>query len=111
MQKDNVRLRHMLDSAKEALVFTEGRSKKDLYENRMLALSLIKEIEIIGEAATKLSDETKAKYDKIPWLVIIGMRNHLVHVYFDIDLEALWSTVKIDLPPLISELEKIVPEE
>lgn len=110
MSKDDiVRLRHILDATKEALSFTIGRSRADLDMDRMLVLSLVKEIEIIGEAAGKISEETKNKYKTIPWIDMIDMRNHLIHIYFEIDLDILWDTVVKDLPPLVKELEKIVP--
>ncbi len=75
----------------------------------MLVLSLVKEIEIIGEAAGKVTEETKNKYKTIPWLDMIDMRNHLIHLYFEVDLDILWDTVVSDLPPLIEALDKIVP--
>jgi len=105
---DTVRLRHILDAAKEALSFISGKSRSDLNTDRMLVLSLVKEIEIIGEAAGKVSGETRGKYNTIPWLDMIDMRNHLIHIYFEIDLDILWDTVIKDLLPLVSELEKIV---
>ncbi len=110
MPKDDVvRLRHILDAAREALSFVSGKTRDDLNVNRMLVLSLLKEIEIIGEAAGKISDETRIKYKTIPWIDMIDMRNHLIHIYFEIDLDILWDTVITDLPPLVKELEKIVP--
>ncbi|MEW6109235.1 MAG: DUF86 domain-containing protein [Nitrospirota bacterium] len=110
MPKDDlIRLRHILDAATEALSFASGKTRVDLNGNRMLVLSLVKEIEIIGEAAGKISEETKNKYKTIPWLDMIYMRNHLIHVYFEVDLDILWDTVINDLPPLVKELEKIVP--
>lgn len=110
MPKDDiVRMRHILDAAREALSFISGKARVDLNTNRMLVLSLVKEIEIIGEAAGKISEETKNKYKAIPWLDMIDMRNHLIHVYFEIDLDILWDTVVKDIPPLVKELEKIVP--
>lgn len=109
MPKDNVRLQHMLDAATEALSFAKGKSRADLNTDRMLALSLIKAIEIIGEAANKVSAEVKTKYTSIPWLDIIGMRNRLIHAYFEINLDILWKTITEDVPPLVAELEKIVP--
>ncbi len=110
MPKDDiVRLRHVLDAAKEALSFTIGKSRADLNMDRMLVLSLVKEIEIIGEAAGKISGETRSKYKTIPWIDMIDMRNHLIHIYFEIDLDILWDTVVKDLLPLVEELEKIVP--
>ena len=105
---DAIRLRHMLDAAREALSFAEGRSRDDLYEDRMLALSLVKSIEIIGEAASQVSQATKDGTVSIPWADIIGMRNRLVHAYFDIDLEIVWRTVVDELPPLAAELERVL---
>ncbi len=106
---DFVRIRHILDAAREALSFASGKTRLDLNTNRMLVLSLVKEIEIIGEAAGKVSEETKNKYKTIPWPDMIDMRNHLIHVYFEVDLDILWDTVVSDLPPLIEALDKIVP--
>jgi len=109
MRKDDrVRLRHMLDAAREALTFTQGRTRRDLNEDRMLVLSLVKEIEIIGEAANQISEATRERLPKIPWADIIGMRNRLVHAYFDINLDILWQTVQEDLPSLISTLTAVL---
>ena len=76
---DRIRLRHMLDAAKEALRFIAGRGKEDLAADRQLALALIKEIEIIGEAASRISIEVKDSRPDIPWPAIVGMRNRLIH--------------------------------
>jgi uncharacterized protein with HEPN domain len=109
MQKDDrIRLQHMLDAATEALEFVEGRTRSDLDRDRMLALSLVKELEIIGEAAIKVSGETRSQNSTIPWQDISGMRNRLIHAYFDVNLDILWSTVTKDLPVLKAELEKIL---
>tara|TARA_Y100000294_G_scaffold37567_1_gene33248 strand:- start:195 stop:521 length:327 start_codon:yes stop_codon:yes gene_type:complete len=106
MKKDDLaRLKHMLDAAKEALSFISEKSENDLYKNRMLALSLIKDLEIIGEAANKVSEETRKIGSKIQWQDIVDMRNHLIHGYFDIDLNLVWNTVNKDIPPLITELQ------
>ncbi len=106
---DLVCIRHILDAAREALSFASGKTRLDLNTNRMLVLSLIKEIEIIGEAAGQVTEETKNTYKTIPWLDMIDMRNHLIHVYFEVDLDILWDTVVSDLPPLIKALDEIVP--
>ncbi|NMB85307.1 MAG: hypothetical protein A4E44_00197 [Methanosaeta sp. PtaB.Bin018] len=105
---DLVRLRHMLDAALEAREFIKGRARESLDTNRMLALSLVKEIEIIGEAANQVSETTRRQTSAIPWEDIIAMRNRLVHAYFDINLEILWRTVQEDLPPLISAIEDVL---
>lgn len=88
MHKDDViRLRHMLDSAREALSFVMGKSRDELDANRMLALSLVKSVEIIDEAASRVSSDGRAQCDEIPWPNIIAMRNRLIHAYFDINLD------------------------
>lgn len=68
-------------------------------------------MELIGEAATRISKEGRVAHSEIPWTDIVAMRNRLIHVYFDIDLDRVWDTVTDDLPPLISALEKIVASE
>lgn len=72
-------------------------------------LALVKEVEIIGEAAYQITSNTRNHIGSIPWDDIIGMRHRLVHAYFDIDLDILWKTVQEDLPQLIAELERAIP--
>ncbi len=103
-----VRMRHMLDHAKEAVGLLDGKEKTDLSSNRVLELALIRLIEIVGEAANRLPIEDQSRYRSIPWKEIVGMRNRLVHGYDAIDLDVLWDTVRIDLPKLIEELEKVL---
>ena len=112
MRRDDlIRLHHMVDAAREALSFSEGKTRMDLNINRMLVLSLVKDFEIIGEASAKVSQETYSKLSQIPWAQIISMRNRLIHAYFEIDLDVLWKTVLEDIPPLIKELEKVIPSQ
>ena len=106
---DLIRLRHMIDAAKEAVELASGKSKCDIENERMLNLSLVRLIEVVGEAANQVSTEGRNRYPSIPWLQIIGMRNRLIHGYDEIDFEILYQTVTQDLPQLIAELEKIVP--
>lgn len=108
---DLIRLRHMLDAAKAAQGFTRNRRQEDLLHDRQLEWALVKAVEIMGEAAGQLSAEAKAELPDIPWHKIIGMRNRLVHAYFEINLNILWQTIIEGLPPIITELEKIIPVE
>ena len=108
-RSDTVRLRHMLDAAREALSFAQGKSRADLDADRQLVLALVKDVEIIGEAAYQLSPATRASMPEMPWEDIIGMRHRLVHAYFDINLDILWQTVAQDLPALMALLEPRVP--
>ena len=109
MHKDDiVRLRHMLDAAREAQGFAATRSRSDLDHDRQLLLALVKAVEIIGEAATRVSTETRLECPEIPWQDIVAMRHRLTHGYYDIDLDIVWSTVTDDLPPLAAELERVL---
>ena len=105
---DAVRLRHMLDHAREAVAALKDRPRADLDDDRLLELALLKLVEIIGEAASRVSDAKRAECPGIPWPQVVGMRNKLVHGYDEVELAVLWDTVKDDLPPLIAELEKVL---
>ena len=111
MQHDLIRIRHMLTAAKEAIEFAGDKTRKGLEKDRLHLLAIIKSIEIIGEAASKVSETFKTENSNIPWNDIINMRNRLIHVYFEVNLDIVWQTVKTDLPDLIKALEKIVPPE
>ncbi|MCC7573067.1 MAG: DUF86 domain-containing protein [Candidatus Methanofastidiosum sp.] len=89
----------MLDIAKEIIDFSENKTRDDLNLDRKLTLSLIHLLEIFGEAAKGISFEFQSSYPNIPWKFIIGMRNRLIHGYYDIDLDVIWSTVTEDIPP------------
>ena len=84
----------------------EGKNRKALEEDRMLELALVRLIEIVGEAAGKVSAEGKAKFVDVPWPQIIAMRNRLIHGYDAVDLDVLWDTIENDLPDLIAKLER-----
>ena len=105
---DAIRLRHMLDAAEEALGFAQSRKRHDLDNDRMFMLALVKDIEIIGEAAYQVSEETRRNLPEIPWDDILGMRHRLVHAYFDINLDILWATVQEDLPELVAVLRNVL---
>jgi uncharacterized protein with HEPN domain len=100
----------MLEAAREAVSFAAGRERADLDRDRMLALALVRSVEVVGEAASQVSATCRAQYSSIPWREVISMRNRLIHAYFDVSLDTVWSTVIEDLPKLIAELEKIVGE-
>ena len=108
---DLTRLHHIQDAAREAIDFMSGKIKDDLANNRMLVLAVVKDLEIIGEAAGGISDECRARYPEIPWVVMIGMRNRLTHAYFSIDLDIVWDTVTNDLALLVEQMERVIQEE
>jgi uncharacterized protein with HEPN domain len=105
---DVIALRHMLDYSREAVSMIAGKSFEVLEKERMLELALIRLVEIVGEAASRVSQAGQAKAPDIPWREVIGMRNRLIHGYDSVDLNILWDTVELDFPPLIVQLEKIL---
>ncbi|MDQ3459196.1 MAG: DUF86 domain-containing protein [Deinococcota bacterium] len=96
----------MLEAAHEALLFADGKHREHLDTDRMLVLSLVKLIEIIGEAATGLSNEYRQAHPHIPWRDLVAMRNRLIHAYFDVNLDIVWRTVTEELPRLCKDLEE-----
>ncbi|MHC4121398.1 MAG: HepT-like ribonuclease domain-containing protein [Planctomycetota bacterium] len=106
--EDRVRLRHMLDASLEIRQYVQSATRGDLDRDPKLVHSLVHLLEIIGEAANQVSDELREKTSDIPWLIIIGMRNRLIHAYFDINLNVVWSTSTEDIPLLMAELKKLI---
>ncbi len=106
--EDLIRLKHMYDSAMAILVFVKGKRRSSLDNNRLLISGIVREFEIIGEAAGKISLKTKNQYSQIPWKQLIGMRNRLIHAYFDVDHDVVWKTIKEYLPGFCRQLEKII---
>jgi len=108
---DETRLRHMLDHATEAVQMMRSRPRRDLDSDRQLNLALVRLMEIVGEAASHVSQPAQGRLPGIPWPSIIGLRNRLVHGYDEVDLDVLWQILQVDLPPLILELRKALGEE
>lgn len=106
---DLVRLRHMIEAAETACQFIEGRQRSELDADRMLLFALVRAVEVIGEAAARVSPETRAATPSVPWAAIIGMRNRLVHAYFDIDHDIVWKTAADELPALLPLLRPLLP--
>ena len=109
--EDSVRLRHMLDYAREAILATRGKNRDDLMGDRVLQLAVTRLAEIVGEAANRVSRQNREQIPAIPWPQIIGLRNRLVNGYVDVDLNILWNIVQDDLPPLIDALEAYLGKE
>lgn len=109
-EDDNIRIRHILDAAREAIQFAEGRKRVELDTDRKLNLSLVRLLEIIGEAARSISEEFRDSHPDLSWKSMVGMRDRLIHGYFDVNLDVVWETVTQDLPSLIAQLEKIVAD-
>jgi len=102
--EDKVRIMHLVDAARTAEQFVEGRERGDLDSDEMLRLALTKLVEIVGEAAKQVSPQGRDELPDVPWSAAARTRDRLVHHYFDIDLEVLWHTVTEDLPALLGRL-------
>lgn len=111
MWRDEAYLLDILIAARHAMEFITGLSLGDFKQSKLHQDAVMRNLEIIGEAASKISQETRNILPKIPWNDIIGMRNRLVHEYFRIDLEKVWDTVQNDLPYLISLIKPVIPPE
>lgn len=107
---DQVSMRQMLDHAREAVDITRSKSRENLDRDRLLNLALTRLIEIIGEAANRIRNDTQLKHPEIPWPQIIAMRNRVIHAYDEVDLNVLWDVIELDLPPLVEQLQRIVEE-
>jgi len=106
-EADIIRLRHILDASHKIVFFADRRKRSELDSDEMLTSALIRQIEIIGEAATKISNDIREQLPEIPWRSMIGMRNMLIHMYDDVNLDTVWYTIRFSIPKLIDELEKI----
>jgi uncharacterized protein with HEPN domain len=107
-KSDVIRIRHMVDAAGKAIRFTQSKKRIDLDTEEQLALALVRLVEIIGEAASKVTDETKAQFSAIPWKNIIGTRHRIIHAYENVDYDILWQIVHTDLPILVQQLEDVL---
>jgi uncharacterized protein with HEPN domain len=95
----------MRDHARETVSLTQGRTRAELGADRLLNLAVVRLLEIVGEAATRVPPGIQDKYPAVPWQQIVGLRNRLAHGYDEVDLDLVWDIVTSDLPPLIAALE------
>ena len=109
--EDRIRPQHILDEAQEACGYIAELSFDEFILDGKTVRAVIRSIEVIGEAASKVSSDLREAHMNIPWQQIIGMRNRLIHVYFDIDHEVVWKTLKENLPPLIEQIQIILNTE
>jgi uncharacterized protein with HEPN domain len=98
----------MLEAAHEAAGYVEGLSRAEFDLQRPLQHSVVRCIEIIGEAASRLSPQLRKAAPEIPWPDIIGMRNRLIHAYFDLDLDLIWQTATQEIPALIPRIKALL---
>ncbi|HEY2541177.1 MAG TPA: HepT-like ribonuclease domain-containing protein [Stellaceae bacterium] len=98
----------MIEAIEAACGFTSGRARNDLDSDRMLTFALVRAIEVVGEAAGRVSAPTREAAADVPWGLIVSMRNRLIHAYFEINYEVVWQTVTEELPQLLPRLRALV---
>ena len=106
--EDRIRLLHMVEASQAALRFMAGRQRGDLQTDQMLLFAVLRAIEVIGEAANKVSEDVRIGNASIPWKAIVGMRNRLIHAYFDVDTEMVWETVQVEIPEILVKLKALL---
>jgi uncharacterized protein with HEPN domain len=111
MHDDQLSMSQMLAHTREAVDLVQGRNRQDLDTDRVFGLAIEHLLEIVGEAANRVTDETQALYPQIPWGQVIGLRNRLIHGYDSIDNDIVWQIVNVDLPTLVITLETIIGSE
>jgi uncharacterized protein with HEPN domain len=109
MSRDDAYLLDMLVAARKACAFCAEAAWERFEEDELLQNATIRMLEIIGEAAARISAQTKAAHPEVPWKEVIGMRHRLVHEYFRINSRTVWETVQNDLPRLVAAIEPLVP--
>jgi uncharacterized protein with HEPN domain len=105
---DSVYLGHILDAAQTALEFIAGKSRSDFDREKLLRVGLTHQLQIVGEAARKLSPEYRGSHPEIPWAAITGMRHRIVHDYFSVDEDIVWRTVQEHLPSLVEQVSELL---
>jgi len=104
---DLVRVLHMIEACESVQRFIQGRRRLDFESDQMLLFAVIRAIEVLGEAAGKVSEDTRSACPEIPWPEITNMRNRLIHGYFDIDVDIVWNTASLEIPALLADLRRI----
>ena len=106
--EDRARIFHMIEAADAVADFVFGRNRTDLDSDRMLLFALVRAVEVFGEAAAKVSPETRAATASIPWTEIVAMRNRLIHAYFEVNRTILWKTATEEIPELVPALRGLI---
>jgi uncharacterized protein with HEPN domain len=107
---DRIRVQHMIDAGEAIAQFVAGRTRADLDGDQMLLFAVVRALEILGEAASKVTAESRNAAPLVPWPAIVGMRNRIIHAYFDIDYDIVWQAATVEVPVLVRGLRTLVSD-
>jgi uncharacterized protein with HEPN domain len=111
MKKDDtVYLRHIMDALELIRRYLAGISYDQFLQSHLLQDGVVRQLEIIGEAARNISDTFKSAHAELPWSKMVGVRNRLIHAYFEVNLPIVWDTVQMDIPSLRQQVERILEQ-
>lgn len=111
MRSDTALLLDMVIALRKIVRFAAGLDEQTFRSNDLVQSAVTREFQVLGEAARLITETTKQQHATVPWRLISGMRNRLIHEYFDVRLDVLWETIQRDVPVLLAQLEAIVPTE
>ena len=111
MQRDEASLLDIAKAARLVLVFTQNMEKSAFFDDLKTQSAVLHQLLVIGEAVKRLSREFRKQHSDIPWLLIAGMRDHLIHAYDTVDLDEVWKTATSDIPDLLTRIEPLLPKE
>jgi len=111
MSRDETTLLDIATAARLVLVFVQGLDKEDFLADIKTQSSVLYQLLVVGEAVKRLSREFRAQHSEIPWSLIAGMSDQLIHAYDVVDWDEVWKTVSSDVPALLAAIESLLPSE
>ena len=105
---DSVYLHHIMDALVQIEHYMDNVSHEEFFSSRLLQDGVIRQLEVMGEAARNLSEDLRNEHPEIPWRQMVGLRNRMIHAYFNVDLQIIWEIVQGDIPDLLQKMKQIL---
>lgn len=108
MSKDRARLLDILDWARRAMLEAAGRTRADFDSDENFFLAQVKRVEVVGEAASRLTSDTRRQMPEVPWAAVAATRNRLVHAYHEMSRDIVWAAIEYEFPKLVASVERFL---